>query len=108
MSDYTAEEIASASLEEILEFDNMPDKCLQEITAEMNFEFNEYFNMLNNIRKDAEKIRSVILNAKQQGAINIQDKAETLLSENLWEEKKITAGRRVFYKRLKALDLIEE
>jgi hypothetical protein len=81
---------------------------LQEITAEMNFEFNEYFNMLNNIRKDAEKIRSVILNAKQQGAINIQDKAETLLSENLWEEKKITAGRRVFYKRLKALDLIEE
>ena len=60
------------------------------------------------IEIEIEKLTSLINSAKAQGAANIEEKAQQLLDTVKWEQKKLNAGRRFFYHRLKALDLIEE
>ena len=46
--------------------------------------------------------------AQEQCAINIELKVKNLLDEMEFERTNINMGRRVFYNRLQALDLIEE
>lgn len=104
------EELNSATIEEIMEFESsdMPTKSLKEIVTEMYNDFTIYYEALVKEREEIEKIKKVINNAKFQGAANIEDKAQTMLNEVLWNVKKLNMERRVFYKRLKALDLIED
>lgn len=106
--DQNKKEVSTASLEEIMEFDEMPQKTYTEIICEMRAEFTSYYADLIELRASKEKILKIIENCKRECSVNIEDKAQAMLQENILNEEKLHASRRVFYRRLKALDLIEE
>ena len=101
-------EIDSVKIEEIMTFDEMPSKSYTEIVGEMRERFGLFYANISNVRNEIEKLNSLLTKAKQQGAANIEEKVDKLLYEMKTEERKLNMGRRVFYKRLRALDLIEE
>jgi hypothetical protein len=55
-----------------------------------------------------DKLNKLKFEAKKQGAANIEDKVDKLIYDMDFQKKELNRNRRVFYHRLKALDLIEE
>jgi len=98
----------TVTLEEIMEFDEMPTKSYTEIVSEMDAEFQEYYKNLIRIEEEINKLNILKSNTRQQGAINIELKVNNLLHDMSSERTKLNLNRRIFYHRLKALDLIEE
>lgn len=101
-------EIDSAKIEEIMDFEDMPSKSYTEIVAEMRERFAVFYENITKVRTEIEKLNKLLAESKRQGAANIEEKVDKLLYEMKIEERKLNAGRRVFYNRLKVLDLIEE
>jgi len=101
-------EIDSAKIEEIMEFHDMPSKSYTEIVTEMREKFAVFYENITKVRSEIEKLNKLLVESKRQGAANIEEKVDKLLYEMKIEERKLNIGRRVFYNRLKALDLIEE
>ena len=101
-------EIDSAKIEEIMEFEDMPSKNYTEIVAEMRDRFSIFYENITKVGTEIEKLNKLLAESKRQGAANIEEKVDKLLYEMKIEERKLNAGRRVFYNRLKMLDLIEE
>ena len=101
-------EIDSAKIEEIMEFEDMPSKNYTEIVAEMRDRFSIFYENITKVGTEIEKLNKLLTESKRQGAVNIEEKVDKLLYEMKIEERKLNAGRRVFYNRLKVLDLIEE
>ena len=104
----TIQELSSATIEEIMEFDEMPAKTYTEIINEMKEQFQIYSTSLTKIEKEIDKISSVINEARRQCSHNIEEKARKMLDTVNQEKTKLNLERRVFYHRLKALDLIEQ
>ena len=102
------QELQRASIEEIMEFDDMPAKTYTEIVTEMQHKFNTFYNKYQEIQTEIGKLTNILNGAKIQCAANIEEKVQTLLEEYKFEEKMLHQNRRVFYHRLLALDLIEE
>jgi hypothetical protein len=100
--------IDSAKIEEIMDFEDMPSKSYIEIVAEMRDRFAVFYENITKVRTEIEKLNKLLAESKRQGAANIEEKVDKLLYEMKIEERKLNAGRRVFYNRLKMLDLIEE
>ena len=101
-------EIDSAKIEEIMNFEDMPSKSYTEIVSEMRERFAVFYENITKVRTEIEKLNKLLAESKRQGAANIEEKVDKLLYEMKIEERKLNAGRRVFYNRLKVLDLIEE
>jgi hypothetical protein len=101
-------EIDSAKIEEIMDFEEMPSKSYTEIVSEMRDRFAGFYENITKVRNEIEKLNKLLVESKRQGAANIEEKVNKLLYEMKIEERKLNAGRRVFYNRLKVLDLIEE
>ena len=101
-------EIDSAKIEEIMDFEDMPSKSYTEIVAEMRDRFAVFYENITKVRTEIEKLNKLLAESKRQGAANIEEKVNKLLYEMKIEERKLNSGRRVFYNRLKVLDLIEE
>ena len=101
-------QIDSAKIEEIMEFDDMPSKSYTEIVSEMRERFAVFYENITKVRTEIEKLNKLLAESKRQGAANIEEKVDKLLYEMKIEERKLNLGRRVFYNRLKVLDLIEE
>jgi hypothetical protein len=101
-------EIDSAKIEEIMDFEDMPLKSYTEIVAEMRKRFAVFYENITKVRTEIEKLNKLWAESKRQGAANIEEKVDKLLYEMKIEERKLNAGRRVFYNRLKVLDLIED
>lgn len=101
-------EIDSAKIEEIMDFEDMPSKSYIEIVAEMRDRFAVFYENITKVRTEIEKLNKLLAESKRQGAANIEEKVDKLLYEMKIEERKLNAGRRVFYNRLKVLDLIED
>jgi hypothetical protein len=100
--------INCATIDEILNFDDMPTKTYTIIMNEMKSDFDKYYKNLKYIYEEMDKINNIINETKKQSNINIESKATRLLESLKWEEKKLHIERRVFYDRLKSLDMIEE
>ena len=100
--------IDSAKIEEIMDFEDMPSKSYIEIVSEMRDRFAVFYENITKVRTEIEKLNKLLAESKRQGAANIEEKVDKLLYEMKIEERKLNAGRRVFYNRLKMLDLIEE
>jgi hypothetical protein len=98
----------TATIEEIMLFSDMPVKNYTEIVDEMKQRFSIYFENINKVYVELEKLNKLLVESKRQGAANIEEKINKLIYEMKIEERKLHMGRRVFYHRLKALDLIEE
>lgn len=101
-------EIDSAKIEEIMDFEDMPSKSYTEIVNETRERFAVFYENITKVRTEIEKLNKLLAESKRQGAVNIEEKVDKLLYEMKIEERKLNAGRRVFYNRLKVLDLIED
>jgi hypothetical protein len=102
------EDLETATLEEIMEFENMPTKTYNEIVDEMKKKFEGFYGKYFNINEELLNLYKLRTKANSEGAANIEDKVNKLIYDMEWEMKKLHSGRRVFFNRLKALDLIEE
>jgi len=100
--------LETATLEEIMAFDEMPTKTYTEIVSEMNERFTIWYNKYRKITDELDKLKTLKQEAKRQGAANIEDKVDKLIYDMEFEMRELNRNRRVFYHRLKALDLIEE
>jgi vacuolar-type H+-ATPase subunit I/STV1 len=102
------QEIDSVTIEEIMEFNDMPIKSYTEIVSEMQDKFKEYYKNYTRIEEEINKLLKLRTEARHQGAVNIELKVNNLLDDMNNEKMKLNISRRVFYNRLKALDLIED
>lgn len=97
-----------ATIDEIMEFEDMPTKSLTEIIEEMNNKFKIYKEKLEKIKIEREKIELIINKAKELGGEdNIIQKAKKLLDDVDFEKFKLDMGHRVFYNRMDDLNLID-
>ena len=101
-------EMGTATIEEIMSFNDMPKKTYIEIVSEMKSSFKLYYDNLNEIHEELDKLIKLKKKAKDENAVNIEDKVDKLIDDMNWEEKQLHLGRRVFYHRLKEIDLIDE
>jgi hypothetical protein len=102
------EDLNSASIEEIMDFEEMPDISYDKIISNMKEKFADYYDKYSKIKQELERLTNLKNNARDQGAANIEEKVDKLIDEMNWELKVLNLGRRVFYNRLKDLDLIDE
>jgi hypothetical protein len=102
------ENLETATIEEIMEFEDMPTKTYTEIVDEMRERFTIWYDKYKKIQEELDKLNKLKYDAKKQGAANIEDKVDKLIYDMDFQKKQLNNSRRVFYHRLKALDLIEE
>jgi len=101
-------EYEKATIEEIMEFDDMPTKSYTEIITKTIERFKIYNEKLEKINTEIEKINNIIKKARELGGDqNILSKAKELLNDMEWEKKKLELDYRFFYHRLNALNLID-
>lgn len=100
--------LKSASIEEIMEFEDMPTKTYTEIVGEMNERFKIWYGKYSKVTEELNKLNNLKQKAKMQGAANIEDKVDKLIYDIEFEKRELNRNRRVFYHRLKSLDLIED
>ena len=98
----------SATIEEIMQFEDMPQIQYDKLLSNMKTKFETFFINYTKVREELDKLYKIKNNAKAQGAANIEDKVDKLIYDMKVEEKKLHLGRRIFYNRLKDLDLLEE
>jgi hypothetical protein len=98
----------TATIEEIMEFEDMPTKTYNEIVSEMNERFIIWYDKYSKVQEELDKLNKLKFEAKKQGAANIEDKVDKLIYDMDFQKKELNRNRRVFYHRLKALDLIED
>jgi hypothetical protein len=100
--------IQSATIEEIMRFEDMPTKMYDEIVSEMRANFDEFYEKYAKIEKELKNLQNLKIISKTQNAANIEDKVDKLIDDMIWEKKKLNTNRKVFLNRLKDLDLIED
>lgn len=101
-------EYEKATIDEIMNFEDMPSKTYTEIVGEMKERFYEYDKNLNKIYLEIEQLNNIIKKAMDLGGDNnVISKAKKLLDGVEWEKRKINMNYRFFYNRLLALDLID-
>jgi hypothetical protein len=101
-------EFEKATIDEIMEFEDMPTKSYTEIVSEMNTRYKNYHEQAEKVNTEIENINKIIKRAKELGRDqNILDKAKVLLDEMYTEKMKLDEKYRFFYHRLDALNLIE-
>ena len=100
--------IVTASIEEIMEYDDMPKKSFTDITNEMRERFNIWYEKYIKINEELQKLYDLKSKTQMQCARNIEEKVDRLIYDMDNEKNKLLENQRVFYNRLKMLDLIEE
>jgi hypothetical protein len=101
-------ELDKATIDEIMDFEEMPTMTLTEIVNEMKERYNVYNDKFQKVNDEIEKIQVIIEKARAMGGEeNIIQKAKTLLDSMIWEHKKLEMEYRFFYHRLNALNLID-
>ena len=101
-------EFEKATIDEIMEFEDMPTKSYTEIVSEMNTRYKNYYEQCEKVIDEIENINKIIRRAKELGGDqNILDKARSLLDEMNIEKMKLDGKYRFFYHRLDALNLID-
>ena len=101
-------EYEKATIDEIMEFEEMPTKTYTEIVTEMRERFDNYDKQMKEVDLEIERINNIIKKAKELGGDeNVIHKANQLLDDMRWEKRKLEMKYRFFYHRLDALNLIE-
>lgn len=101
-------EYEKATIDEIMEFEDMPTKTYTEIVTEMRERFENYDKQVKEVNLEIERINNIIKKAKELGGDeNVISKANQLLDDMKWEKRKLEMKYRFFYHRLDALNLID-
>ena len=96
----------TATIEEIMEFDDMPTKTYTEIVNEMTDQFQIWNDKYIKVNEELLHLKQFKQKTKTQGATNIEDKIDKMIYDVDLLKVQLQTNRRVFYHRLKALDLI--
>jgi len=101
-------EYEKATIDEIMNFEDMPSKSYTQIVTEMGERYETYYDNLKNLDLEIEKINNIIKKAKELGNDqNVLSKAKEILDDMKWKKRVLNMDYRFFYNRLLALDLIE-
>jgi hypothetical protein len=101
-------EFEKATIDEIMEFEDMPTKSYIEIISEMDARYKDYYEKVEKVNAEIENVNKIIKRAKELGSDqNILDKARILLDELDLQKMKLDAKYRFFYHRLEGLNLID-
>jgi len=101
-------EFEKATIDEIMEFEDMPTKTYIEIVSDMKTRHKSYYDQIEKVNDEIENINKIIKRAKELGGDqNILDKARVLLDEMETAKMKLNINYRFFYHRLDALNLID-
>lgn len=101
-------EYEKATINEIMEFEEMPTKTYTEIVSEMNSRFENYDKQVKEVNLKIENINNIIKKTRELGGEqNIIDKAKKLLDDTDFEKTQLEMKYRFFYHRLDALNLID-
>lgn len=101
-------EFEKATIDEIMEFEDMPTKSYIEIISEMEARYKDYYEKIEKVNAEIENVNKIIKRAKELGSDqNILDKARVLLDDLDLQKMKLNASYRFFYHRLEALNLID-
>jgi len=101
-------ELNKATIEEIMEFDEMPTKNYNEIITEMKEHFTNWYDKYSKVQEEINKLKKLKQEVKKQGALNIEEKVDKLFYDMEWQKKLLNFERKTFYNRLKSLELIDE
>lgn len=97
-----------ATIDEIMEFDDMPIKNMTEILTDTKERFEKYNKKLKIIDEEITNIKKIIDKTKELGGEqNIIQKAKELLDNKEWNRRELEMEYRYFYHRLEALNLID-
>jgi len=98
----------TSTIDEIMEFEDMPTKSYTEIITEMMERFENYDKQVKEVNLEIDRINNIIKKANELGSDqNVLSKAKELLGDMQWEKKKLQMKYRFFYYRLDALNLID-
>ena len=105
--DKTEEEYNQATIDEIMEYDEMPTKSYTEIITETRERAETYFDKMKKIDEEIEQLKVLTQKVKNTCAtLDIIQHASQLLNDIEFERKKLEMDYRYFYHRLDALNLI--
>lgn len=105
--DKTEHEYETATIDEIMEFDEMPTKSMTEILTETKTRAQEYYEKLKKIDEQTEELRNLSKKTREITATqDIIKKTEELIEDMEWQRIKIEMKYRYFYHRLDSLNLI--
>jgi hypothetical protein len=102
------EDLNTAAIEEIMDFEEMPAISYNKIISNMKEKFAHYYDKYSKIKEELNRLTTLKNNARDQGAVNIEEKVDKLIEDMNWELKILNIERRVFYNRLIDLDLIDK
>jgi len=106
--DKKIQEIQKATIDEIMEFDDMPTNTYEQIVTQLKERFTKYSKNSQKVLDEINRIEGIIQKAKDLGGDqNIIIKANKLLDDMKWEKKRIELDYRYFYHRLDALNMID-
>ena len=100
--------VAMATIEEIMEYEDMPQKSYIDIINETRERFNIWHDKYSKVNEELQKLYDLKRKTQSQCARNIEEKVDRLIDDMENEKEKLLNNQRVFYNRLKILDLIEE
>lgn len=101
-------EYNKVTIDEIMEFEDMPTKSMTEILIEMKDKFSQFQDKINKIQIEKDRIQGIIDKAKELGNDhNILERAKKLMDDMNMEKRKLELQYRYFYNRLDALNLID-
>lgn len=101
------EEYEKATIDEIMEFDDMPTKSYTEIITETRERAEKYSEKLKKVDEEIEHIKNLTKKAKDLGATHdVLQRTSQLLWDMEHERKKLEWDYRYFFHRLDALNLI--
>lgn len=101
------EEYEKATIDEIMEFDEMPTKSYTEIITETRERADKYFDKIKKVDEEIENLKNLTKKAKEIGATHdMLQQASQLLRDMEFERRNLDSEYRYFYHRLDALNLI--
>jgi hypothetical protein len=107
-SDKTEDEYEKATINEIMDFDEMPTKSYSEIITDTKDRYENYSDKIKKLDDQTERINILIKKAKEIGATeDMIRQSKTLLYEIQHQRTKLEREYRYFYHRLDALNLID-
>jgi hypothetical protein len=101
-------EFEKATIDEIMEFEEMTTKTYTEIVAEMRERFEKYYENVKKINLEVEQINNIIKKTRELGGDdNVIFKAKKILDDMELVKQEINMNYRFFYHRLDILNLID-
>ena len=101
------QEHEKATIDEIMEFDDMPTKSYTEIVTDTRERAEKYSEKMKKVDEEIERLKNLTKRAKEIGATqDMLQQASQLLHDMEFERRNLESDYRYFYHRLDALNLI--